>query len=192
MVSDNRKPTPTGERQMLTVNENLKAGERSTIHKFELAGLGKAPFHFTGYVAEKTYQACRGAPIQPASTCDYCGTCIRYEYWVKSSDAKQFKVGCDCIRKTEDAGLIQQISKAERDLKNAKNAAARKNRKAKKADRIEAAKSLFPLVQDTLANAPHPNDYFARQGKTLADYAVWCLDNGIEAGAVIVEKAAKG
>lgn len=59
---------------MLTVNENLKAGERSTIHKFELAGLGKAPFHFTGQVSEKTYQACNGAPVQPASTCDYCGT----------------------------------------------------------------------------------------------------------------------
>jgi hypothetical protein len=176
---------------MLTVNENLKAGERSTIHKFELAGLGKAPFHFTGQVSEKTYQACNGAPVQPASTCDYCGTCIRYEFWVKSADKKEFKVGCDCIRKSDDAGLIQQISKAERELKNAKNVAARKTRLAKKADRIEAAKSLFPMVQDTLANEPHPSDYFARQGKSLADYVVWCLDNGVEAGAAIVEKAAR-
>jgi hypothetical protein len=176
---------------MLTVNESLKSGERSTIHKFELAGLGMAPFRFTGQMEEKTYCACPGAPVQPAGTCDYCGTAIRYQYTVVSADGKRFKVGCDCIRKTDDAGLIQQISKAERELRNRKNAVARTKRAEKKAFRIEAAKSLFPLVQDQLSTQPHPNSHFAQAGKTLADYVVWCLNNGVEAGAAIIEKAAK-
>jgi hypothetical protein len=34
--------------------------------------------------------------------CDYCGTGIRWEFWIKGSvaGAKQFKVGCDCVAKT--------------------------------------------------------------------------------------------
>jgi hypothetical protein len=174
---------------MLTVDANLKAGETSTTHRFELAGLGKAPFRFTG-MAEKTHQACHGAPILPGSTCDYCGTCIRYEFWCKSSDDKAFKVGCDCIHKVDDAGLVRQISAAERQLRDQKNAAA----KAKKADktkaRVDAAVAKLPSVRTILSGQPHPNAYFAGEGRTLLHYVTWCLENGAgERAAAIIEKA---
>lgn len=171
------------------VDENLKTGERSTIHRFEIAGLGKAPFTFTGKVSEKTYQSCQGAPIQPGSTCDYCGTCIRYEFWVASTDGKEFKVGCDCIHKTDDAGLIQQISVAERKLRDAKNLAAKTRKAEKLALRVNAAKEKLPSVCGTLASQPHPNTYFAEQGKTLLDYVNWCFENRAgDRAATIIEK----
>ena len=159
------------------VNESLKAGERSSIHRFELAGLGKGPFSFTGNVTEKTYCACQGAPVQPGSSCDYCGTGIKFEFWVRSADGNEFKVGCDCIHKTGDRGLIQQISAAERKLRDAKNAAAKVRKAAKLAARIEAAQAKLPAVRGTLASKPHPSTYFADQGKTLLDYVNWCFEN---------------
>ena len=175
---------------MLAVLETLKAGETTEIHRFELAGLGKAPFHFTGKVTEKTYQACPGAPVQSGSSCDYCGTGIRYEFWVKSADGNTFKTGCDCIHKTGDAGLIRQISAAERKLRDLKNTAAKAKKAAKLAARIEAAKAKLPSVCGRLAEQPHPNSYFAEQGKTLLDYVRWCLENRAGATACFIIESA--
>lgn len=173
-----------------TVNETLKAGETSTIHRFEIAGLGKAPFRFTGEVTEKTYQACSGAPVQAGSSCDYCGTCIRYEFWVRSADGKEFKTGCDCIHKTGDRGLIQQISAAERKLRDAKNATAKVRKAERLAARVEAAKAKLPTVRGALASQPHPNAYYASEGRTLLSYVEWCLENGAgERAATMIERA---
>ncbi len=171
-------------------NENLKAGETSTIHRFETAGLGKAPFRFTGEVTEKTYCACPGAPVQAGSSCDFCGTCIRYEFWVRSADSKEFKVGCDCIHKTGDRGLIQQISVAERKLRDVKNAAAKARKLERLNVRIAAAREKLSSVRGTLSSQKHPNSYYAEQGKTMLDYVNWCLENGAgERAAFIIEKA---
>lgn len=174
------------------VNDSLNNVETSTIHRFEKAGLGKAPFHFTGQVSEKTYQACQGAPIQNGSTCDYCGTCIRYEFWVKSSDDNTFKVGCDCIHKTDDAELIQQISKAERQLRDKKNASAKVKKQERIAQRVAKSKDLLPSVRGTLASQPHPSYHFSSQGKTLLDYVSWCFDNNSgEKASFIIESNVK-
>lgn len=173
-------------------NATLADGERATTHCFELAGLGTAPFEFTGHVTENTYCACPGAPLQPGGTCDFCGTGIRYEFWVRSAAGNEFKVGCDCIHKTGDRGLIQQISAAERKLRDAKNAAAKARKIAKLTQRIEAAKTLLPTVIGTLASIPHPSSYFADQGKTLLDYVRWCFANSAgERAAVYIERAAQ-
>lgn len=168
------------------VNDSLEGKETITIHRFEQAGLGLAPFRFTGSVTEKTFQACHGAPVQAGSTCDFCGTCIRYEFWVQSSDAKTFKVGCDCIHKTEDAGLIQQISKAERELRDQKNKAAKARKAERLAVRVTAAKTKLETVRGSLSSKPHPNSYFAEQGRTLLDYVNWCLANRAEEKACAV------
>lgn len=127
------------------VNEALQSTETSKIHRFELAKLGKAPFHFTGTVTEKVFVACPGATPKAGSSCDYCGTSIRYEFWVRSSDAKEFKVGCDCIHKTGDRGLIQQISAAERKLRDVKNAAAKARKIERLNARLEAALKILPF-----------------------------------------------
>lgn len=170
------------------VSESLKAGEASTVHRFERAGLGKAPFRFVE-MTEKVYQACPGAPAQPGSNCDYCMASIRYEFWCESSDGKVFKVGCDCIHKIGDRGLVKQISAAERQLRDKKNAAARERKKAKKIARLESARAKLPTIRGTLASQPHPHEYHASQGKTLLDYVEWCLVNhGEERACDVIER----
>src|SRR5215831_9819973 len=82
----------------------LRNGESGSgvMHKFEQAGLGKAPFRVVGYTRE-IYQAVPGdpnCPCQPGAACDYCMTAIVDTFWIRSSDGRRFKVGCDCVYKT--------------------------------------------------------------------------------------------
>lgn len=171
------------------INPTLTGKEVSAIHRFELAGLGKGPFTFTGTVTEKVFCVPGGTP-KAGSSCDYCGTGIRYEFWVESADKKTFKVGCDCIHKTGDRGLIQQISAAERKLRDAKNAVTKQRKIEKLNKRIEEAKAMLPSVRGTLSSKPHPSTYFADQGKTLLDYVNWCFDNhAAEKACFIIEHA---
>lgn len=77
------------------------------LHVFEKAGLGKAPFHIKGSY-ELKWQAFPGAPVQCGGSCDYCGQGIMYAVAIGSADGKTFKVGCDCVARTGDAGLIKR------------------------------------------------------------------------------------
>lgn len=79
-----------------------------SIHRFERAGLGKAPFRVTGY-GEYKYQACHGAPIQPGTSCDFCGTACIYVANIRAADGKKFHVGLDCVEKVGDAGMVSAI-----------------------------------------------------------------------------------
>jgi hypothetical protein len=73
---------------------------RDMTHPFEKVGLGKAPFSCT-HVTENVFASPDGT-TKAGGCCDYCGTGIRWEFWIKGSvaGAKQFKVGCDCVAKT--------------------------------------------------------------------------------------------
>lgn len=174
-------------------DETLKTGETKQVHKFTLAGLGQAPFRFTG-MEEKVYVACQGAPEQPAGTCCYCGTGIRYCYHIESADGQKSYVGSDCIHKSDDSGLVKLISKAEAELRSKKNEKARVAKAARLAARVEAAKKLLPSVAGKLAELPHPNQYFAANGKTLGDYVAFLMRAGAGPQAQacgIIEDAAK-
>lgn len=86
------------------------------MHRFEIAGLGKAPFRCIGFYVSK-FQAIPGdpnCPIQPGSSCDYCSNAIMNVYQIRGADGREFKVGCDCVAKTGDAGLRRQISESKR------------------------------------------------------------------------------
>jgi hypothetical protein len=115
----------------------------TTMHPFEKAGLGKAPFRFAG-MTKHSYQACPGAPVQPGGSCDYCGTGIMYEYWVSGVDGSNFKVGCDCIIKLSwNDSLEKEVRTAVRQRKKA-SAAERKElaRIERKRLREEASKAV--------------------------------------------------
>lgn len=75
------------------------------LHVFERAGLGKAPFRCIG-MEEKTYQPAPGVTLA-AGCCAYCSNGIRYVYIVRDRHGKTFGVGCDCVEKTGDVGLIR-------------------------------------------------------------------------------------
>lgn len=67
------------------------------LHVFQKAGLGLAPFRFVDIYT---------APGQ-GDGCHYCGTGIKQVCVIESADGKRFKVGIDCVRKTNSAGLIK-------------------------------------------------------------------------------------
>jgi hypothetical protein len=153
----------------------MTSGMTNMIHKFEAAGLGKAPFRFVG-CESKTYQACPGAPLQPGGSCDYCGTAITIHCHVVSADGRRFKVGSDCIAKVGDAGL-----------KRAVDAKKKEARKAREAARIaEGAGMLYdPELRERLEREPHPNGF---KGKTLLDWANWMLDHAGNRGKLAVAR----
>lgn len=160
------------------------------IHVFEKAGLGKAPFKVVGFTVEK-YQACQGAPIQVGGSCDYCGTGIMNTYHIQSADGNTFKVGCECVNKTGDKGMIKRVQKMERDRK-------RKDRHAREAKRVNRMFGLLSMdtVRDDLASRPHPMDFRADQGDTELDWAEWLARNSGTSGRIRVarklEDVAKG
>lgn len=89
-------------------------GRLDSMHRFERVGLGKAPFRVRGYGRE-VFQAIPGdpsCPLQPGTSCDYCSTGIMDVAYIESADGKRFKVGCDCVFKVGDAGLVSAIKRS--------------------------------------------------------------------------------
>ena len=62
-------------------------------HVFTEAGLGQAPFKVIGYEERST-------------GCAFCGRGIKKVSIVKSSDGEVSSIGCECIKKAGDSGLI--------------------------------------------------------------------------------------
>jgi hypothetical protein len=153
----------------------------ATVHCFEAAGLGKAPFSYDGVIhqemayGERVLGSVGGCTMttKAGGTCDYCGTYIVNMFRVRSSDGNTFKVGCDCIRKTGDEGLIRRV---EKDVK----AANKKRRDERKMTKLIAAKeyclATIPSHRGTLASLPHPSPTLAGLGRTGLDYANWMAE----------------
>lgn len=118
-------------------------------HVFERAGLGPAPYVFLG-MFEKVFQAVPGAPKQPGTNCHYCGTGIMYAYELRAANGHKFHVGCDCIDKSGDAGLIHayKTSPQHRALQ------ANKRRAKDEANKAEIAR-LLEEKRDALAAQTH-------------------------------------
>lgn len=143
------------------------------MHKFEAAGLGKAPFRFVGYSRE-VFQAVPGdpsCPLQPGACCDYCSTGIYDVFHVVSSDGQRFKVGCDCILKVGDAGLKKVVDEHK----------AKARREASKRKAISVQSALVTLIaakREALASMPHPKgfkDQHTGAPLTALDFAEYML-----------------
>lgn len=155
-----------------------------TIHIFERAGLGKAPFRFIG-ASREVYQAIPGdpsCPIQPAGSCDYCGQGIFVQCRIRSSDGRTFKVGVDCCEKTGDEGLRRRAAS----VKRAHEREARKGREARKLGELTELLARDD-VRDILRAAPHPRGFVDRatgEPLTLLDQAEWTMKHAGTAGRV--------
>lgn len=97
-----------------------------TIHPWEKAGLGTAPYRLLG-MERKVYQASPESPVQPGGCCDYCSQGIHYQFFVGSADGKRFKVGSDCIGRVYDTGapIVRQADRLLKAEKRRQKAAAR-------------------------------------------------------------------
>jgi hypothetical protein len=142
-------------------------------HAFELAGLGLAPFRFTG--ASDNVITYPDGTSKPGSSCDFCGTGIRTECWVTSADNRQFKVGCNCIEKVGDKGLLKAYKNSPEF--RAKAAAIRQ------AKATAVFNELNDLIRDnagTLTDLPHPRgftDFETGKPLTRLDHAIWMKSN---------------
>lgn len=145
----------------------------AVIHKFEQAGLGKAPFRMLGMFESR----CSGQPNangvsvgfagQPAGTCDFCGTGIANCFQIQSADGKTFVVGEDCVRKVDDTGLYDTVKRAANKLKTA----ARHEREKK------TISEMYPVFQAAIqseVNKPHPWHGDMYKQFTMADYLQSC------------------
>jgi hypothetical protein len=118
----------------------LEPIDPSTVHPWERAGLGKAPFFYLG-VSEKRgpivieqrdgTTLTIGSEGQPMGSCAYCGLGIAECHHVRSSDGKKFTVGCDCIRRVYGDDRAPVRAKAEAASRKLRNAAAKARRAAK-------------------------------------------------------------
>jgi hypothetical protein len=110
----------------------------TTLHPFESAGLGLAPFVCVG-ISEEWFKLADGT-AKPAGSCDYCATAIAYKCHILSSDGKRFHVGCDCVRKLDrdDNRLLNQMERlrAQHDL--AKKQVARQAKSESRRIALEA------------------------------------------------------
>lgn len=154
--------------------------ETKLIHVFEKAGLGKAPFKFVGMEAQDIRYGQRVLAVvngvtfstKPGGTCDYCGQYIVNIYNIESADGKRFHVGCDCVKKTGDAGLVSAADMARKALESEQRWA----RKERKIDELlKDIERAIPKITNKLKAKPHPQAYRASQGLTLFDYIDWLV-----------------
>lgn len=147
----------------------------TTRHPFEVFGPG--PYRYIGHSTE-TYQAVRGdpsCPIQPGASCDYCGIGIYEVFRFRTANGVVFKVGCDCAERSGDKKILSAI-KADV-LKHRREVAH------KRADTvIDRALAALPTAREALTAKPHPNQWRAAKGATLADWCDWMLANAGRSG----------
>jgi hypothetical protein len=143
-------------------------------HVFERAGLGKAPFRFVGMSQNRINYP--DGSSKAGGSCDYCGTGIEWEFGVKSADGRIFKVGCDCINKTGDKGIITAYKNSPEYRKHQRDLAA-----AKRMRNWEAFIALVNANRSILASFPHPYGFTDREtGKPMSalDYVDYQIGSG--------------
>ncbi len=155
----------------------MNTTETTLIHPFEKAGLGLAPFTLIGTSTTEdraqlnSERAGNGQMFTTnhcGGTCAYCGTAIENVFKIRSSDGNEFKVGCECVKKTGDHNLVKVVNKVVRD-------GAKERKAVRDQVIIDAARAKLPMAGQKLAYQPHPNAYFALQGKTMLDYVNWLI-----------------
>jgi len=155
--------------------EIMKTDDVSKIgkHAFELAGLGLAPFRFHSLAINKV--TCPDGTSKLGGSCDYCGTAIVNEFRIVSADGKVSKVGCDCIAKVGDKGLL----KSYRSSPEFRAAQALK-RHVKATETFNALLATLTENVEKLKGLPHPRGFTDRAtGKPLTawEYAEWMFNH---------------
>lgn len=171
---------------------NTNTQTAATIHPFQAAGLGLAPFRYIGQVHQDIAygQAVvnsdgfrSGAdPLittKAGGTCAYCGNGILNMFNVKSADGKTFHVGSDCIAKVGGSALAAKVAKVVLANRTAQ-------RHAQEAEKIAAAVAALarPEVRGALNGRGHPS----RPSASLLSYVEWLLNKAGTAGKLRAAK----
>lgn len=183
--------------ELVTTDHGIRtvdvAAGTENLHRFERAGLGRAPFRCIDMVErvgpiDLGNGRSTGAPGQPMGCCKFCSTGIKFCYVIQSADGNVFDVGSECVRHTGDKGLVAVVKRHEAEHRKAL-AEARGRRECA---RIEVARVAIADDGDLRAKfsgKPHPNKWHADQGDTLADYLCWLLAHAGHTGQLRATKA---
>ena len=148
-------------------------------HKY--THLGTAPYALVGYFYDASVQDTNGAWHGGQHSCDHCGRPISHVFVCKSSDGKTFNLGSIHVEDLGDEGLTQAVktkmSEVQKEARKAKYEATRQAQyeaeKQAEAEALTKVEAEFERVKSELQKRPHPNAYFASQGKTLLDYVTY-------------------
>lgn len=156
------------------------------MHVFDKAGLGVAPFRYIGVESkvgpiQLNDGTTIGAPGQPMGCCDYCGTGIKDCYKVQSADGKTFVVGCDCVTKLAKADNVKYDATLYAIKQDAKKLATAK-RHAREDAKLAKLEKEFSKFEGKAASLPHPVEYRAAKGESLAAYVAWFKKNAGKTG----------
>ena len=117
--------------------------------------------------------------------CAHCGTAIRHVYVIRCGDGSRWGVGCDCIMKlNQSPELVDAVKKAKRK-------ADRERRHQREQERIEEGTAWISDNQAALERLPHPIEWRAKKGETMADGLAWILQNAGNAGKLKAIRAAR-
>jgi hypothetical protein len=136
---------------------NKATQENIGKHIFEISGCGVAPFKLVGYwqlpstaLLEANPEAyniqMKSAPCS-VGCCRHCGMPLIHHYIIKDANGNLFAVGCECVMKTGDNGLIRDVEKTkkkvEKEARAVKTEAKKQTKKQQRLDRIKAAQDAF-------------------------------------------------
>jgi hypothetical protein len=164
-------------------------GMTTKIHPFEMTGLGVAPFVFIGTTVKLHHVP--GEMPRAGSSCDFCGTGIALECWIRGADGRTFKVGCDCVRKTNDPALVKRATEAQKEHERNMRAARNAKRESANMLRIWKAWAQWDAVREAFGTRPHPRGFVDREtgrALTLADWAKWMMVHAGTSGRLQVAK----
>jgi hypothetical protein len=165
-----------------------------TVHKFEAAGLGKAPFKYIGMeiqdiaYGEAVISRAGGILVttKPGGSCAYCGTYIVNMFNIESADGKKFHVGSECVNKTGDAGLKKVVAAEVRKMNTERRHAREKVQVVEGEAFIERAD-----VVAFMKSMPSPVAWRAAKGDTYADYVAFALGNAGKSGTIRITRAVR-
>lgn len=174
------------------------------IHPFEKSGNGRAPFRCVGFasipsssLAAQNIDAYNNAlAMLPkgigCGTCCHCGTAIMNNFIIESSDEKRFVVGCDCVAKTGDAGLVKQVRAERLRVVREKREAGRNMKRAERealwAAERKARAANFAVEQADLVKRAEPfmDNNFVQDVITRANAGTFISDRALAAVIKVV------
>ena len=155
---------------------------KPTIHTFEAANLGKAPFKCVRRM--EIVHCIPGEAPRAGGSCDYCGTGIRYAYVIRDAVGAEFKVGSECVRKTGDRGLTRIVDEHE-----AADRRAKADVKAEKDRRFILAAAFLAGVNETALRAiPHSKPWAAATNLSFFNEIEWMIYHAGTAGRLKTAK----
>lgn len=168
-----------------------------SLHPFERAGLGIAPFKCTGVRENWFVPAGFPEARKPGGCCNYCGTGILYEYSIESADGKTFVVGSDCVKRTESevVGFKEARLKLARDKREAKrkeSIAERQSRwEKRRTENRDAFNAMYPDIVQFLNDLPE--DTYGFLGTMRSNFSYWggLTERQAEALNKIIQSKAK-